>query len=273
VEHIQPILIFSMLFLTFCKIDPKHLSFHRWHLWVALSQLGIFCLLGIPLLIFPHTPWRIFWESAMICLITPTATAAAVVTDKLGGNTPSLIGYVIIVNIMSALAIPIVLPLVHSNSGLEFLPAFLSILTKIFPLLIFPFLLAWMVRAWLPKFHHKVLKLKDLAFYIWAVALAIAIAVTVRSMVHSQVNHIYEIGIAIVSALCCVLQFWLGRYIGGLYHDQISAGQGFGQKNTIFTIWLGATFLTPISSVAGGFYSIWHNLYNSYQLYQRRKNE
>ena len=36
---------------------------------------------------------------------------------------------------------------------------------------------------------------------------------------------------------------------------------------------MGYTFFTPITAVAGGFYSIWHNVINSYQLYQHRKQE
>lgn len=36
---------------------------------------------------------------------------------------------------------------------------------------------------------------------------------------------------------------------------------------------MGYTFFTPITAVAGGFYSIWHNVINSYQLYQHRKLE
>ena len=36
---------------------------------------------------------------------------------------------------------------------------------------------------------------------------------------------------------------------------------------------MGYTFMTPVTSVAGGFYSIWHNIYNSYQLYEKRKEE
>ncbi len=34
----------------------------------------------------------------------------------------------------------------------------------------------------------------------------------------------------------------------------------------------GLHFFTPITAVAGGFYSIWHNLVNSYQLYEHKKS-
>ena len=34
---------------------------------------------------------------------------------------------------------------------------------------------------------------------------------------------------------------------------------------------MGYTFLTPDTSIAGGFYSIWHNVYNSWQLYKENR--
>jgi BASS family bile acid:Na+ symporter len=268
---IQPTLIFLMLFITFCKVDPRDLRPSRMHLWLLLVQVGAFCLLGLPLILFPDTEFRVVLEGAMICMITPTATAAAVVTAKLGGNTQSLVSYTIIINMASAIIIPLALPMVHPNPSLTFVPSFLLILSKVFPLLMLPFLTAWAVRVYLPKLHAKLLGFKDLAFYLWAVALAIAIAVTVRSIVHSDVKIIYQAGIAIASLICCILQFALGKKIGGHYNDRIGGGQSLGQKSTVFSIWLGATFLSPVTSMAGGFYSIWHNVYNSYQLYEKRK--
>lgn len=46
------------------------------------------------------------------------------------------------------------------------------------------------------------------------------------------------------------------------------AGQAMGQKNTIFLIWMALTFMTPETAIVGGLYSVWHNLYNSWQLYR-----
>ena len=273
ISIIQPTLIFLMLFVTFCKVDPRDLHPTRMHLWMLLVQIGVFCLLGLPLIFFPDTEFRVVLEGAMICMITPTATAAAVITGKLGGNTQSLVSYTIIINMVSAIIIPLALPLVHPNPELTFVPSFLLILGRLFPLLMFPFLLAWAVRVYLPKIHARLLSFKDLAFYLWAVALAIAIGVTVRSIVHSDVAVIFQVGIAIASLISCILQFALGKKIGGHYNDRIGGGQSLGQKSTVFSIWLGATFLSPVTSMAGGFYSIWHNVYNSYQLYQKRKED
>ena len=107
---------------------------------------------------------------------------------------------------------------------------------------------------------------------MWTIALALAISVTTRTIVHTTLPITYQIGIAIVSLVCCVFQFAAGKAVGRHYNDMITAGQALGQKNTVFAIWLGFTFFTPITSIAGGFYSIWHNVINSYQLYKNRAN-
>ncbi len=268
---VQPVLIFSMLFLTFCKIAPGQLRFRPWYLWNMLIQLLLFVAFAVVLILFPETPSRVLVESAMLCLICPTATAAAVVTAKLDGNAADITTYTIIINVAVALVAPLILPLAHPHAGLTFLPAFCMIINKVFPILICPLLAAWAVRYFCPSLLRVLLKLKDLSFYLWAVALAIAIAVTVKAIVHSDIPVIYEAGIAAVSLVCCLFQFAAGKHIGRCYGERIEGGQALGQKNTVFIIWMGYTFLSPVTAVAGGFYSVWHNIINSCQLYQKRK--
>ncbi len=270
ISILQPILIFSMLFITFCKINPKELRWCRWHGILLLIQTGLFALLSLPLIFIPQIPGRVIIEGALLCLICPTATAAAVVTAKLGGNAASLTAYTIFINLTTALIVPLFVPLMHPHPEMNFWVSFGLIIGKVFPLLFGPFLLALFVRRFAPRLHCTVAGYKDLAFYLWAVALSLAIAVTVKSLMHSPVSVGSEIGIAAVSLACCVLQFAFGRWVGRRHGEPIGSAQALGQKNTVFAIWMGYTFLTPVTSVAGGFYSVWHNLYNSYQLYRMR---
>lgn len=267
---VQPLLIFAMLFLTFCKISFDELHLRRWHLWHVLIQTGLFAMLSCVLMVCPQLNSRVLIESAMLCLICPTATAAAVVTAKLDGSAASITAYTIIINLAAAVIAPLLLPLAHPHDGLTFFPTFIMILHKVFPMLICPLIAAWAVRRWCPKMLHIVLRVKDLSFYLWAVALAIAIAVTVKAIVHSTVPVEYEIGIAVISLVCCLFQFAAGKHIGGAYGERTEGGQALGQKNTVFIIWMGYTFLSPVTAVAGGFYSVWHNIINSWQLYRKR---
>ncbi len=205
--------------------------------------------------LLPDFHGSVLIESAMLCIICPTATAAAVVTGRLGGDISGLTAYIILINLTAAILVPAFVPIVHPVEGITFFTAFSMIMAKVFPLLICPCLLAWIVRYLMPKLHRRIMRYDNLAFYIWGFSL------------------IYMIGIAAVSLVCCVIQFWTGRKIGKLYGAHITAGQSLGQKNTVFAIWMGYTFMTPVTSIAGGFYSIWHNAYNSWQLYRKRKEK
>ena len=271
IEVLQPVLLFIMLFVAFCKIKPTDLKPHRWHLWLLLTQCLIFFAACLFLWAYPTSGARVIVEGFMLAIICPTATACAVVTQKLGGDSAATTSYTIIINLVVALLCPLLLPVAHPQPGLTFLPAFMVIIHKVFPLLIVPLFLAWFVRYLMPSFHKRIVATKDLAFYMWAVSLAIAIAVTCKALAHSHESMWNVGGIAVVTLVACLFQFSFGKWIGSHYGKKMEAGQALGQKNTVFIIWLGYTFLSPITAAAGGFYSVWHNLVNSWQLYKKRK--
>ena len=308
VAVLQPLLIFSMLFLTFCRIEPRDLKPHRWHWWLLFIQGGSFVALAFVILgllkWFPgdNHGQIILIESAMLCMICPTATAAAVVTRKLGGDVAGITTYVVLINLLAAVLVPLIVPMIQPVAGISFWDAFNLILAKVFPLLITPCLAAWLVRYLMPKAHAWLLKFQDLPFYIWAVALTLAIAVTVKAIVHTTLSLDLLLMMSVVSLICCALQFALGRFVGANYrphrsparhrrHEKyqnaedaveaskmyeaeakakearkVTAGQSLGQKNTVFAIWLAYTFMTPETAIIGGLYSLWHNIYNSWQL-------
>lgn len=282
VRIIQPLLLFAMLFLSFCKIEPTQMRPHKWHLWLLFFQGGWYIALSLLILWAMHSDGnlarlilaqRIPIEAAMLCLICPTATACAVVTGKLGGNMAGVVTYTIIINLLVSILVPVFVPLIYPMGGLSFSTAICKILAKVFPLLILPCLCAWMLRYLFPKLHSKLLQYSDLSFYIWAVSLTLALLMSTRAIVHNEGAASMLLGIAIASLLTCLIQFLCGKLIGSAYGCRISAGQSLGQKNTVFAIWMGYTFLDPIVSVAGGFYSIWHNCFNTWQLYRRRKEQ
>lgn len=274
VEVVQPVLIFLMLFITFCKVRIRDLHFTRWHWFALLMQVALFALcflLAYQCSMF-NAQCSIVAQCAMLCFICPTATAAAVVTAKLGGNVGSLTAYTIIINLAAALLLPLVIPMLHTdNSQCSILNAQCSIITKVFPLLIGPLLLAMLLRWLWPRLTQAIAARSGLAFYIWAVSLTLAIAVSVRAVMHSDASVGLLTGIAVVSAVACAAQFAFGHLIGKRYGDMVSATQGCGQKNTVFAMWVGYTFLNPLTALAGGFYSIWHNLYNAKQINRYEK--
>lgn len=273
VAVVQPMLIFCMLFLTFCKIDIRSLRLRKEHFWLLLIQCGFFALSALLLHIFPKMPGRVILEGAMLCMICPTATSAAVVTMKLHGDAVDITAYTILINLSVAIIVPLLLPLVSTVSSSSFSASFVLILCKVFPLLLCPLIAAQIIRFVVPQLLNIILKAKDLAFYLWAIALSIAIAVTMRSIAHTTHPISELVGIALASLACCAVQFAIGRYIGKRCGMPVSTAQSLGQKNTVFAIWMGYTFMNPVTSIAGGFYSVWHNVYNTWQLRAERKRE
>ena len=177
---------------------------------------------------------------------------------------------------LTAVLVPLVVPMLRPVAGLDFWMAFSMILGKVFPLLIMPCLCAWLVRYLCPRLHRRLISWPDLPFYIWAAALTLAIAVSVKYLMASTLSWTLICSMAVVSLVCCAFQFSAGRAIGGYYDNHVSrtkvtSGQALGQKNTVFVIWVAYTFMTPETAIIGGLYSIWHNIYNSWQLRRSAK--
>lgn len=272
VSLLTPALIFAQLLLTFCKMEPRELTPKDWHVWLLLIQVLSSGLLSLLLLLCPlGESARICGEAAMVCLICPTATAAAVITGKLGGNASTLTTYTLLSNILAACVVPLVFPLVENHADLNFAAAFLKILGKVFPLLLAPFFLALLFRYFLPAIHRWLLKYHSLAFYLWAVALTLVMGQTTRSLVQASVSWQVELGLAMVGLLACAVQFYVGKRIGSVYGDRISAGQALGQKNTVLAIWMAVTYLNPVSSLGPGSYVVWQNIFNAWQLWKQRQ--
>jgi BASS family bile acid:Na+ symporter len=273
ISYVQPALLFCMLFVSFCRMSIRELKPRAWMLELLAIQVVSFVAMGLLIVFMPDVAGRVVIESAMICMICPTATAAAVVTTRLHGNANVVVSYTCLINMAVSLAVPAMVPFLHesAHAAMGFEVSFLLILAKVFPLLILPLVVAWFVRHLFPKFHAFILRQTNLAFNLWAVSLALAIGVSVKALVHSEEGAWTMVGIAVASLICCLAQFVLGRLIGRRHGEPVAGTQSLGQKNTVFAIWMGYTFLDPVTALAGGFYSLWHNLVNSWQLWRERK--
>ena len=271
ISFLTPYLIFTMLLLTFCKLSPREMRLHPLHKWLLLIQLvGCVVVYG---LVYLYDP--VVAQGALICVLAPTATSAAVITGMLGGSVAFLTNYVLLCNIGVAIMAPVLFSFMGSQSEMPFFESFLFICRQVGPLLILPLVFAWSLRAFLPKLHARILSVHKLSFYLWAVALTIVTGSTVRFLVEQQdPDYTVEIGLGVVSLVICVGQFLLGRRLGKTYGDPVSSGQGLGQKNTILAIWMAQVYLNPIASIAPAAYVLWQNSINSYQLWLKgRKNE
>ncbi len=284
---LSPYLIFLMLFFTFCKVNPTKLRLRTWHVLLLAFQLVISLLIFFALRPFD----LILAQGVMLCVFMPTATAAAVITGKLGGSISELTTYTLLTNLLIAVLAPALFPLINPEATVGFWEGTCYILHSTFYILILPFLLAWVLRIIYKKSTNKEFTLgKTLAampFYVWVFALTILIANTVHSLVYDEYEPLAVVGMAIGSLLACILQFYVGKKIGKHYDTEqtaakelsiinyplsITVGQALGQKNTMLAIWLAQAYLIPISSFAPASYVIFQNLFNAWQLRKKLRS-
>jgi len=266
---LTPYLIVAMLLITYCNISFREIKFSRMHFWLLLIQIAGSITVYLLLL-----PWNhIVAQSAMICVLAPTATSAPVITGMLGGNVPSLTAYCMLCNMAVIVVAPIFFSLTGEVEGSSFLHSLWVVFEKVFILLFLPFFGAFLLQKLLPRVHYEIRKAKSLSFYLWSIALTIITGKTVQFILDQKnPDFIVEISIASIAFIICVSQFIVGRRIGRIYDNTVAGGQGLGQKNTILAIWMAQTYLNPISSLGPGAYVLWQNIVNSYQVWHNRKN-
>ena len=271
-DAILPLFMFLVLFVTFCKVDFRKLRLVAWHLWVGVFQLlFIGLLMGLILGFMMQGDSLILMEAILMCVISPCATAAAVVTQKLGGSLEQMTTYTFISNFITALLVPVCFPMIEKSADITFVSAFLKILHEVFIVLIVPMFLAYIVKHHAHRLHQKIISIRDLSYYLWACSLMIVTGTTVKNIVHADTTVGLLIAIAVLGLVMCIVQFAVGRFIGHYFNHTQESGQALGQKNTAFAIWLSSTYLNPLSSVGPGCYILWQNIVNSIEIWQHRR--
>lgn len=266
---LTPYLIFSMLFITYCKLSFRDLKFSSLHLWLLAIQI-VGCLVVYYALVW-FDP--VVAEGCLICVLAPTATAAAVITGMLGGSVACLAAYTLISSLAVAVASPLIFTMLGEHAELTFWDSVFYICKQVMPLLVLPCVTALLLEKVLPAVHRQLKKLQILSFYLWALGLTIVTGKTVYFIVNQEgVDVAEEWWMAALALVICILQFILGRFIGRHYGDPVSGGQGLGQKNTILAIWMAQVYMNPLCSIAPASYVLWQNLINSYQLWKKEKD-
>ena len=309
---LMPPLICLMLFFTFCKINPLDLRLRKWHGIVLAVQMVLTAVVYYGLLAIGKRLLAMGYgltegdialvaQGLMVCVIMPTATAAPIIAGKLGGSIQNLTTFSLLSNIATAVIVPAFFPVVHTQAGIEFVPAMLMILRRVTPMLLGPFVAAWLLRLvyeWYykqkgtPRRFTLSKRWASMPFYLWILLLIVLISQITYTLLTQEYSGWAIVALCGGALVACLLQFMLGRWIG--YHfpatshgadyqdilinpaaaaysiaqkSRITAGQAFGQKNTALGIWMAQMYLHPLSSIGPAAYIIWQNLLNSYQLW------
>ncbi len=270
IKWLVPYLIFAILLLNFVAVDMKKLKVTMLDVWLMLFQIVV--SVGSYLILHALNVNEIVAQGILAGIICPVAASVVVISCILGANRETVTTYTIIGNLMAAVMVPLIFSFVGENRDLPFLQSFLMILKKIGVVIGLPFFVALFFYHVAPKVSTTLSRFKGYTFYMWAIALFINLGQTIDFVFLNGEGNVSSIIIlAVASLVFCAIQFGIGKWLGGKYGDRIAGGQLLGQKNTSIGIWIANTYLTPLSSVYMACYSIWQNLFNSWQLWRHDK--
>ncbi|MDR0907505.1 MAG: transporter [Rikenellaceae bacterium] len=280
-DFLTPYLIFAMLFFPFCGVRLSDLKITKLHIYLLVFQAVV--SVGVYFALRPLDP--VLAQGAMICTIAPTATSAVVVAAMLGARVSTMLSYSLLINVAVAVGAPLFFSAIAPDlstispdlsavappdGGVSFWVSFVTILRRVIPILVLPFVASLLLRRFAPRLANGVQRYGRVSFWLWLVALTIVTGKVV-GFISAQEGLTLGRGLmfAGVGLVACLVQFGVGRYIGRRTGDTVAGGQSLGQKNTILAIWLAQTYLNPLSSIAPASYVLWQNLVNTYQLWRR----
>jgi BASS family bile acid:Na+ symporter len=265
---LTPGLIFCMLLLTCCNLSPGDIRFSRaFRTLLAIQVAGAAAVYGALSLFSP-----LLGEGAMICVLAPTAMAAAVITGMLGGRVAFTAAYTLASSLCVAVVAPLFLALAGARDDLSLAGATWRVFLQVVPLLVGPFLCALALGRFLPATRRAIGRASFLTYYLWVLGLTLVSGKTVAFVVEQGSARLAEeIGLALVALAACCAQFLIGRRVGHRHGDAVSAGQSLGQKNTVLAIWMAQVYLHPLASIAPASYVLWQNSINSWQLWRHAR--
>ena len=264
-------LIAVMLFLTFTKLELHWRIFRPLHGALLIAQFTI-----------AFAAWfamRPFGDglamAAFMAAVTPTAVAAPVITGMLGGEIGFATAAVMVSNLTVAAIVPLLLPVLagpaifHAGTQSTWLR-----LLEVITVIGVPLLAAQLLRRFAEPATRQIARFHSVSFFLWATVLAIVCAKSAHFLLDAQQQvPLGTVGVIVaVTALLCAVSFTTGRLLGG-HRFRLEAGQALGQKNTAFTIWMSLAFLNPLVALGPTFYVLWHNSFNSWQLWRRHKRD
>ncbi|HWA08578.1 MAG TPA: hypothetical protein VG838_03840 [Opitutaceae bacterium] len=255
-------LIVSQLFLVFLQTRISRSSLRRSH----------FVLLAVNIAM-GFVAWRLgalaggreIALAAFFGGITPTASAAPVIMSFLHGRVDYVVASFVLTNVAMAALMPVLLPLVLGHPTPE---AFAQVSGSVGLVVFAPMAAAWLVRLAWPRAVEWPPRLRNVSFGFW-VAMMFLVTANASDFIRHQSNagHGDVLRVAAVTAVVSALNFALGWIIGGREFRR-EASQSLGQKNTVFTVYLALTYASPLVALGPTFYVIWHNVWNSWQLYR-----
>ena len=252
--------VMVMLFLAFLNIDFHSRILTRLHLQVLVVNL----LLPLALFALLYPLGYNYAISAFVVAIAPTAAGAPVITGFMRSDVAFVTVSVILTSPLVALFLPFVLPPLLGPVNNFSVP---DLIFPILSLVFVPLIISQTIKRFFKPLHRALLPLRPLAFYLFIANVFIACGKATNFIRTDESADLLTIVlIAVITGLICLLQFQFGQYLGRKTFP-IEGSMALGRKNTMFSIWLGLTFVSPVAAMGPIFYILFQNLYNSWQIW------
>lgn len=268
--YLAPYCVFTILILNFVAIDLRKLHISKLNYIIMFFQI----IVSLAAYFAVHYLFgnEVIAQAVLIGVLCPVAASIVVISTMLGADRETVTAYTIVGNIMVAIVAPIYFSFIGQQQDMPFWTSFFLVFKKIGPIIGLPFFIALLIQVTLPRVGSYLSRFKDYTFYLWAIALFLALGQTINYVFnHGRGNGKIIIALGIISALVCFFHYGIGKLIGKKYGDSMAGGQMLGQKNTAVGMWMSSTYLLPMAAVFLAFYSIWQNLFNSWQLWMHDK--
>ena len=256
--------LMGMLFFAFLDIELNKEVISTKHLFIIL-YLVVLSLTLFYSVSFINTTLAL---ALFVSAIAPTAISASPIIGYLKGNVGYVTFSVLSTNIVIAVILPFLLPLVITTE------AEVRISQLLFPVLstmFIPLGVAFLVRKFFRKTFTFFKSIQQVSFFFFTGNIFLAMS-SASHFISNEYNGNFEILLilSIGIALLTALNFTAGWFMGSKNLAR-ETSNSVGQKNTMFAIWIALTFINPVIALGPMMYTIFHNLFVSYQLYSSDK--
>ena len=160
-NFLTPYLIFSILLLTFCAADIRHLRPSKLEGWIVLFQLA--ASTGGYAAIRLLTGNELLAEGLLVGILCPVAASVSVVACALGADRQTVVSYTMVGNLTVACAAPIIFSFIGQRQSMPFWESFTIIFMRIASVLAIPFIVAWLLQKCWPSANRRIARYKGAA--------------------------------------------------------------------------------------------------------------
>ena len=259
-------LLAGMLFFSFLNLKVSVKEIGMKHLSIAIGNVIFATVVFYALKNF--NIWLAL--SSSIIALAPTAIAAPVMTSMLKGDVTWVALSTIVTNLLVSALLPFYIPYIY---GIDNHVNPMVLIQSLFIIFLIPFALAMFIQNHSKKALAFFSRFKKATFILFVSNIFLASAKSAHYILYeTKEDNEIIILITIFAAIMCLLNFGIGFTLGGK-NKKLEASLAFGQKNTMFSVWIALTYINPLVSLAPMSYVLFQNTFLTFLMYKREKKQ